>query len=144
MLRSNALKKVLVIDGQGGRVGALLVERLKKADVSAEIWAVGANSSATNAMLRAGADRGATGENPVVVACRQADIVMGPIGIIIADSLLGEITPKMSDAVSASRADKVLLPVNKCGVYIAGAGEHSLSELIEMAADRAVTLLNQD
>ena len=103
--------KIVVIDGQGGRLGQMVVEGIKKEGLKAEVLAIGTNSSATAAMLKAGADAAATGENPVVVACRSADIIVGPIGIVAADSLYGEITPAMALAVGQSRALKLLLPV---------------------------------
>ena len=93
------MKKIVVIDGQGGRLGQMVVEGIKKEGLTAELVAIGTNSSATAAMLKAGADAAATGENPVVVACRTADVIVGPIGIVAADSLLGEITPAMAVAV---------------------------------------------
>ena len=102
---------ILVIDGQGGRMGAALTEQIKYTLPEAEIIAVGTNSMATSAMLRAGADAAATGENPVVVNSRWADVIVGPIGIITANALLGEITPQMAAAVSESVAKKILLPV---------------------------------
>lgn len=104
--------KLVVIDGQSGRTGALLVERIRAAGLPLELLAVGTNAIATAAMMKAGAQRGATGENPVLVACRDADIIAGPIGILMADALMGEITPAMAVAVGQSRAQKVLLPVN--------------------------------
>ena len=111
------MKKVVIIDGQGGRMGAALASQLKAANLpSCEIVAIGANSAATTAMLKAGADAGATGENPVVVNCADADLITGPMGIITANALLGEITPKMAAAVSESRAQKLLIPVNRCSV----------------------------
>ena len=106
--------KVVIIDGQGGRIGQSLVEKIKEAKLSCDITAIGTNSAATAAMLKAGADRGATGENPVLVACRDADVIMGPLGIIAADSLMGEITADMAAAVARCSAVKVLLPVNMC------------------------------
>jgi len=121
--------KIVVIDGQGGRIGKALIERVRESGISCEITAVGTNSAATAAMLRAGADNGATGENPVVIACRHADVVLGPIGIIAADSMLGEITPKMAEAVGQCDARKILVPVNKC-FEVAGVQEKSLSEYI--------------
>ena len=104
--------KIVVIDGQSGRMGQLLIDRMRNAGLSCEILAIGTNALATAAMLKAGADAGATGENPVLVACRTADIIAGPIGILSADSLLGEITPTMAVAIGQSAAKKVLLPVN--------------------------------
>ena len=96
--------KLVIIDGQSGRMGALLAERIKAAKLPCEVLAVGTNAIATAAMMKAGADQGATGENPVLVACRTADVIAGPIGILSADALLGEITPAMAVAVGQSPA----------------------------------------
>ena len=114
--------RITVIDGQGGRIGGLLIERIRKLQVPAEITAVGTNSVATAAMLKAGADFGATGENPAVVACRDADLILGPVGIVLADALLGEVTAAMAAAVSRSRAHKILIPLNRCGHHCGRAG----------------------
>ena len=132
--------KILVIDGQGGRMGKALVETLRRRGFSGEILAVGTNSAATAAMLKAGADEGATGENPVVVASRKADIILGPMGIIAANSLLGEITPAMALAVSESEACKVLVPVNRCRIRVAGVQEMSLGEYTERAVDTVLAM----
>lgn len=113
---------IMVIDGQGGKMGKGLVEQLKKLCPEDEILAIGTNSIATAAMLKAGADAGATGENPAVVTSRTADIIVGPMGIVIADSLMGEITPKMAVAIGQSLAQKVLIPVNRCQHFVVGAG----------------------
>ncbi|MGN0720258.1 MAG: DUF3842 family protein [Anaerovoracaceae bacterium] len=129
-------KQILIIDGQGGLLGKQLVEAIRKAVPDAEITAVGTNSIATSSMLKAGAHQGATGENAVLVAVRHADIIAGPVGMVIADSLLGEITPAMAAAVGSSDAVKLLLPVNKCSNVVIGAGGKSTSELIEEAVDR--------
>lgn len=137
------MKKIVVIDGQGGRMGAALVTQLKALDLPASIIAVGANSSATAAMLKAGADAGATGENPVVVCCERADLILGPMGIITANALLGEITPRMAAAVSESRAQKLLIPVNRCSVTVVGVQELSLGEYVKAAAQKARELLSR-
>lgn len=129
--------KIVVIDGQGGRIGKALIEQLRAKSADAYLLAVGTNSIATSAMLKAGADAGATGENPVVVACRDADVIVGPIGIIAADSMLGEITPKMAEAIGQSRARKVLVPVNRC-FEVAGVQEMSLSQYVEQAVELAL------
>jgi len=126
--------KIVVIDGQGGKMGAALVERLK-AEGLGEIIAVGANSIATAAMLRAGADAGATGENPVAVNCRDADFIVGPMGILVADALHGEITPRMAQAVGASAARRVLLPVSRCNTVVAGVRELPLAEYVRLAVE---------
>lgn len=129
-------KQILIIDGQGGLLGKQLVDAIRKAVPDAEITAVGTNSIATSSMLKAGAHQGATGENAVLVAVRHADIIAGPVGMVIADSLLGEITPAMAAAVGSSDAVKLLLPVNKCNNIVIGAGGKSTSELIGEAVDR--------
>ena len=125
---------ILVIDGQGGKMGAALTEQIKKSVPDAEVIAIGTNSLATAAMLRAGADAAATGENPVVVNSARADIIVGPIGIIAANALIGEITPKMAAAVSESPAKKILIPVNRCAVTVVGVEEKTLSEYVRDAA----------
>ena len=126
--------KIVIIDGQGGSLGKALVEKIK-ARYNCELYAIGTNSIATSAMLKAGADLGATGENPVVVNCRDADVIIGPVGIIAADSLLGEITPKMASSIACSNAKKILVPVSKCKIIIAGAPDLSFGEAIECAVD---------
>ena len=135
--------RVVVIDGQSGRMGQLFIERAKAAGVPCEITAVGTNAIATTAMLKAGAEAGATGENPVLVACRTAEIIVGPIGILAADSLMGEITPAMAVAVGQSPARKLLLPVNQCNNIIAGTQSLSLSKLMDEAVDLLRTLCTQ-
>lgn len=116
-------------------MGSLLTEKTKSAAISgAKIYAIGTNSIATAAMLRAGADYGATGENPVLVNSRDADYIIGPLGIMAADSLLGEVTPAMAAAVGQSSAMKILLPVNKCNHHVVGvSSDYSMSELAEQA-----------
>ena len=123
----------LVIDGQGGRIGRSIVEQLRAADFSGTVIAVGTNTTATAAMIKAGADAGATGENPVAVNAAKADVIAGPIGILAANSLLGEITPKMALAVSESEARKVLVPMNRCHIFVAGTQELPFSETIALA-----------
>ena len=134
---------ILVIDGQGGKLGKTLVENIKKSFPHLEIMAVGTNSAASDVMRRAGADRVATGENPVIVACRSAQIIVGPIGIVIADSLLGEITPAMAAAVSESRAQKVLIPMNRCSVTVVGVAELPLGEYVRLAVQAAKEQLEE-
>ena len=120
----------LVIDGQGGRVGKQLIEGIRQAGIDAFITAVGTNCTATATMLKAGADAGATGENAVKVNCRCADIIVGPIGIVIADSLYGEITPSMAVDVGQSRAVKYLIPINQCSNIVVGIENLSTGTLI--------------
>ena len=135
--------KIVLIDGQGGRIGSLLAARIKKEPFpDLTLIAIGTNATATTAMLKAGADSGATGENPVVVACRDADFILGPTGILSADSLLGEVTPAMAAAVGQSPAQKILLPVNRCSNHVVGVSEMSLSELADRAVDCVKELLS--
>ena len=126
---------VVVIDGQSGRMGQMFIERATAANLSCQITAVGTNAIATSAMLKAGAEAGATGENPVLVACRTADVIVGPIGILAADSLMGEITPTMAVAIGRSDAKKLLLPVNHCNNLVAGTQALSLSRLMDEAVE---------
>ena len=128
--------KVLVIDGQGGGLGRQLVSALAAACPEAELTAVGTNSLAANAMLKAGASRAATGENAVVVNCRRADIIVGPIGIVIADALLGEITPAMAAAICQADAKRVLIPVNHCENFVVGVPDQPVSQLVAAAAQK--------
>ena len=132
--------KVLVIDGQGGGLGRQLVSALATACPEAELTAVGTNSLAANAMLKAGASRAATGENAVVVNCRHADVIVGPIGIVIADALLGEITPAMAAAVCQSGAKRVLVPINHCENYVVGVPDQPVSQLVAAAAQKVKEL----
>ena len=128
---------IVVIDGQGGKLGKGLVEAVLAKFPEARLTAVGTNTIATAAMIKAGARRAATGENAVIVACRDADFIVGPIGIVIADSLYGEITPAMACAVGQSRACRVLLPMSKCENMVAGVREGmGMQELIDDAMER--------
>ena len=127
--------KIMIMDGQGGKIGALLVKKIKEAYPETELLAIGTNSIATSAMLKAGASYGATGENPVIVNAQDADMIIGPIGIVMANALLGEITPAMAAAIGTSRAYKILIPVNRCNHFIVGIQENSLSEYINMVCE---------
>ena len=130
------LMNILVIDGQGGRLGRKLVENIRKICPEAEITAVGTNSIATAAMMNSNcADNLATGENAVIVACRTAQIIVGPFGIATADALLGEISPAMANAVASSQAYRVLIPMNLCKTYIAGVAPGSAA-ILEDAMQR--------
>lgn len=122
---------ILVIDAQGGGIGKQVVAAVKKRLPELVITAIGTNSLATSSTLKAGADNAATGENAVVVGCRTADIIVGPVGIAIADSLLGEITPKMATAVGQSAAKRILIPFNHCNNIIIGVEDLKTSNLIE-------------
>ncbi len=122
--------KILLIDGQGGKIGKQLVESILVDFPTAELTAVGTNSAATAAMMKGGAKLAATGENAVIVGCRNADIIVGPLGIVIADSMLGEISPAMALAVAQSPAVKILLPANRCNNLIAGITDLPISDII--------------
>lgn len=132
---------ILVIDSQGGGMGRQLVTAIKARFPQATVLAVGTNAVATTAMVKAGADSGATGENPVVVCAKRADIILGPIGIVIADSLMGEVTPAMAAAVGQSSAKRILLPVNQCDNIVVGVTELSMGKLVEQAVELVEKLL---
>lgn len=123
--------KILIIDAQGGGIGKQLIAEIKKNIPGADITAVGTNTVATSAMLKAGADRAATGENAVVVNSRRADVIIGPVGIVIADAMLGEITPKMANAVAQSDAKRILIPVNHCDNIVVGVADLNIGKLIQ-------------
>lgn len=133
--------ELVVIDAQGGGIGRQLVAALKRAYPQQAVTAVGANAMATAAMLRAGADRGATGENAVAVACRRADVIAGPIGIVIADALLGEITPAMARAVGQSPARRILIPMNHCGSQVVGVSDWNVARMIQEAVEQIGALI---
>ncbi len=130
--------KILIVDAQGGGLGKQLVTAIKQTLPDAVITAAGANSAATSAMLRAGADHAATGENAVIVGCRTADVIMGPIGIVVADALYGEITPAMAAAVGSSAATRILIPFNSCDTIIAGVANWNGKALLQSAMDALV------
>lgn len=134
--------QIVIIDGQGGSLGKSLVEAIKKRFEHIQVLAIGTNSLATSAMLRSGADGIATGENPVVVAARNADLIVGPLGIITADALHGEITPTMAVAVAQSKAHKILLPISKCNVSVVGRQDLNLTEMIDLALSEIATFLD--
>ncbi len=128
--------ELLIIDAQGGGLGRQLVAAVKKAVPELTVTAVGTNSAATGAMLKAGADQAATGENAVVVGCRRADIIAGPIGLLIADSMLGEVSPAIAEAVGRSCAVRVLIPMNRCATLVAGVENVSTAVLLEDAVKK--------
>ncbi|MCI8885767.1 MAG: DUF3842 family protein [Dorea sp.] len=128
--------KILIIDAQGGGMGRQLVASVKKEFPQAEITAVGTNSIATSNMLKSGADHAATGENAVIVGCRKADVIIGPVGIAIADSMYGEITPVMAAAVGQSDAKKLLIPMNQCNNVIVGIKNVSMGSMVEAVIEQ--------
>jgi len=130
------------MDAQGGGLGKQIVGLLKKDYPELYIMAVGTNTMATSAMLKAGADEAATGENAVRVASRQADVIIGPVGIVIADAMLGEITPDMAKAVAQADAKRILVPFNNCDNYIVGISETSIGKLVEEAVEYLKKMLD--
>lgn len=135
---------VLIIDAQGGGLGRQLVAAVKKELPEALVTAVGTNTAATAAMLKAGADKSATGENAVVVGCRRADVILGPVGIVVADALLGEVSPQMAVAVGQSRAVRILIPFNQCDTVVAGVPEQSMAALVRQAVAQLLKFARQD
>lgn len=136
--------KIVIVDGQGGRLGKLMVEEVKDRLPQAQVYALGTNSIATATMLKAGADFGATGENPVIRGVMDADAVLGPVGIVVAHAILGEVTPAMAEAVGGCRARKYLVPMNSCGVVIAGVKEQSLSAYVSQAVEQMAAELTRN
>ncbi len=135
-------KRVLILDGQGGGIGAQLARMMaKELPDGWEMLAVGTNVTATAAMLRAGASQGATGENALIYNAARADLILGPIGVMLANGILGEVSPAMAAAVSGSKAVKVLIPTSTCGVYVAGTEELRLEDYLARAVDRAAALM---
>lgn len=132
---------ILIIDAQGGGIGKQLVAAVKKAFPSETVTAVGTNSLAASAMLKAGADHVATGENAVVVCCRRADVIVAPIGVVIADAMLGEITPAMALAAGQSRAKRILLPIGHCDNIVVGTKELSMGQMVQETVARLGAVL---
>lgn len=124
---------LMVMDAQGGGIGRQLITALRKEEIEVHITAVGTNSAAVSAMLKAGADEGATGENAVRVVSRKADLIVGPMGIVIADAMLGEITPVMAAAIGQCDAPKILIPFRSCDNIIVGVRQLSTAALIQEA-----------
>lgn len=130
--------KIVIIDGQGGKIGANLINKILNHNPNIELYGIGTNSLATSAMLKAGAKYCATGENPVVVNTKDADIIIGPIGIINVDAYLGEITANMVLAITSSKAKKILIPYSKCNVVVAGVSDDSMDILLNKAVDELI------
>lgn len=132
---------ILVIDGQGGQLGCSIIKAVYAKYPDADITAVGTNANATASMVKAGAKRAATGENPVIVATKKADVIIGPVGIVVADAMLGEITPETARSVGSSDAVKILIPVNKCETLVAGVPSVPVSALIEDAVKKLCNII---
>lgn len=134
------MKRILVIDGQGGGIGRAIIEKIRRDQLSGfELIAIGTNALATAQMLKAGADAGASGEYAVIWNSRQADLIVGAIGIVAAGSMLGELSPAMAEAIGVSSATKILIPLNKCHLQVAGISEDALPVRI----DQAVAMIRQ-
>lgn len=126
------MKRICVIDGQGGGIGSAVIRRLKEAfGERIEIIALGTNAIATAQMLKARANRGASGENAIIQTARQVDIIIGPIAIIMAHSMMGEVTARMAEAVAGSSAKKILIPLSQEKVDIVGVAQVPLPHLID-------------
>ena len=134
---------IVIIDGQGGQLGAQLVKEITVRFPEVSLTAIGTNAVATAAMLKAGAKNAATGENPVIVACRKADVIIGPIGIVIADSMLGEITPNMAHSVGSSDAIRILIPMNRCENLVAGVQNLNTAALITDAISKLTAIIGE-
>lgn len=134
----------MVVDAQGGGMGKQLISLIRKEAGDVHIIAVGTNPAATNAMLKGGADEGATGENPVRVVSRKADLIIGPVGMVIADAMLGEITPGMACAIAQADAKRIMVPFNNCDNYIAGVSDFSTGRLIADAVRQLKIFLTED
>lgn len=136
--------KIMVIDGQGGGVGRSLVEELHSRYPKAELIAVGTNATATSNMMKGGTNIGATGENAVLYNCTRVDAILGPIGIVMANAMLGEITPRMAEAVASSDVPILLIPMNRCNAQVMGVEERKLSDNIKEAVERLAELVGQE
>ena len=122
--------RIMIVDGQGGGIGRALAENVRAALPEAEIVAVGTNSIATSSMMKAGAAMGATGENAVIWNAGRSDVILGPIGVFFPHAMMGEITPRMAQAVALAPGEKVLLPLQRCGITVAGVQDLPLKELL--------------
>ena len=136
--------EILVVDGQGGRIGQQLVRAILARFPGAQVHGVGTNSMATAALLKAGAAQAATGENALAVACRTADVILGPAGIVIADALLGEISPAMAAGGGRGPAKKILIPMNQCDILVAGVEDLPVSRLLDRAVELLSRLMERD
>lgn len=141
---NNDMKTIMVVDGQGGGIGKAIVEKLRRESISANIIAVGTNSVASNAMLKAGADNVSTGENAVKYNAAHCDFIMGPVGIISANSLLGEISPAIAEAIASSSAPKFLIPLNRCNIYIAGVSDDRLGTKMDDLIEKLIEVMKKD
>jgi hypothetical protein len=134
----------MVLDGQGGGIGASLIKGLRASlGFDLEILALGTNSIATSRMMKAGANRGGSGENAIVHTCQQVDVIVGPISILIANAMMGELTPKMATAVGSSSARKILLPLTQERIQIIGVSKDPLPHLVSQAVNKVGTIVKE-
>ena len=136
------MKRVLIVDAQGGGLGKQLILKIRREIPDVRITAVGTNVAATTAMMKAGADEAATGENAVRVCVKKADYIVGPIGIVIADAMLGEITSEVARAVSQADAKRILIPFSNCDNFIAGVSDFSTGQLVDEAVNHLKKILS--
>ncbi len=137
--------RVMVVDGMGGRIGQEIVSRLRTAfGAGVELLAVGTNSAATAAMMKAGANRGATGENAVRITVREADVVIGPLSVLIPDSMMGEVTPLMAESLALSSARKVMLPLTNPRIDLVGITKNPLPHLMDEAIALVASMLDKE
>lgn len=128
--------RIVVMDGKGGGLGRAIAEALCPLLAPGdELLALGTNSHATANILRGGATDGATGENAVCVMAGRADLIVGPIAIIAADAMMGEVTPRMAEAISKSPAEKLLLPLGRCGITVVGAADEPMARRLERVTE---------
>jgi hypothetical protein len=127
---------VMVMDGQGGGIGATLIKGLRNAaNREMEIWALGTNSIATSRMMKAGANKGATGERAIVRTSDKADVIIGPLAIVVPDAMMGELTPSMASAVNASEAKKILIPLTQENIELVGVTGEPLPHLVDQVVE---------
>jgi len=139
------MKRICVIDGQGGGIGATIIKALKKRyNETIAILAVGTNAIATSQMLKAGANRGATGENPLIRVVSQVDLILGPIAITWPNAMMGEVTPRMSEAITSSRVPKALLPLHQECIFLVGASREPLPHLVDALLDQYVQKIHDE
>lgn len=131
----NKTVTIAVVDGQGGGIGSIIVERLKSEIPNVKIQALGTNSMATNKMLKAGASEGATGENALIYNVKEADIIMGVVAILMPNSMMGEMSPRMSEAIGSSHAMKILIPLEKCNIRVAMPGNYSIGQCVDYSIE---------
>ncbi|HSB04034.1 MAG TPA: DUF3842 family protein [Thermodesulfobacteriota bacterium] len=130
-------RMIAVIDGQGGGIGSVIIKRLRDSlGEEIEVIGLGTNAMATGAMLKAGANRGASGENAIVQTVKTAEIIIGAMGIVLANSMMGELTPRMAEAIASSPATKYLLPLKTSDLEIIGAPKEPLPHLVDQLIKR--------